>query len=377
MNNEKNSTTSSINAGEQARQSTGDQLLAGPKSSKPQATQLPDPSEAGTPAGSAHSPEPQQLNNESETAGGSNEPTRPARKGSLRDDAIEEKYGNYIISFGRSGSGKTTFQSFLLYYLTHSDSFKSSLLLSPEDTATGWDAQRIYNKWIDGWHRGEFPTRTEAKEDAIRELTLSVTPNTGNRTNLTFSFLEIAGELMERILPSDENDPILPKTLVRYLENSNIKFAILLFIDPETAAQDDQLFDNLFSYLDINFPGLRNRISLGIVISKPETSLDIFKRNWPGFGHYANLKGDLCEDYLERMTPRLLQTLNAWERPDSIQIMTMSLGEVESRSTDTGAMLIRKDFNDIKKTFGWLYNQFSGERLGLRWWQKLLKWIRE
>lgn len=300
-----------------------------------------------------------------------------ARRGALRDDAIEDKQGNYIISFGRAGCGKTTFQSYLLYYLTHSDAFNSSLVIAPEDTATGWDAQRIYNNWMAKWQIGQFPDATAASEDAIRELTVAATPRVGSCARLTLSFLEIAGELMERILPTDQKDPELSTTLVRYLQNERINFTILLFIEPTTADKDDVLFDNLFTYLKVNFPHLVSSMSLGVVISKPEASLEIFKQRFPGFSHYATLKGDLCEDYIERMTPRLFQTLNAWDRPDQVQIMTMSLGDVEPDEHGKTSYVARKDFHDIEKIFAWLYKQFTGERLGLKWWQQWYKWIRE
>lgn len=362
-------------ADEQTKQSVEDQLLGKTRPLSSRASETNDYNNNET--RNIPSDKPYSQNSKAEISGNSEIGERNSRRGSLRDDTIEDKHGNYILSFGRPYSGKTTFQSFLLYYLTHATGFKSNLLISPEDTATGWDAQRIYNAWMDNWQRGEFPMRTDAREESIRELTLSVTPKTGNQTNLTFSFLEVSGELMEKILPTDEDDPVLPKTLVRYLENSKIKFAILLFINPETAQKDDQLFDNLFTYLDINFPELRNQMSLGIVISKPEKSLEIFKKNWPGFSHHASLKGDVCEDYLERMTPRLFQTLNSWDRQENTQIMSMSLGDVEFNHTDGSTLLVRKDFNDIQKTFAWLYKQFSGEALGLRWWEKLVKWLRE
>jgi len=375
MNNHQNVTTAKSSFNEQRKQSIGEQLLGEPNPSR-------------TIASTRSNSEKKQIVDQPGIGSIEQGPfvkaqespsTNPmmGRRGSLRDDSIEDKKGNYIISFGRPASGKTTFQSFLLYYLMHSGEFKSNLVIEPEKTATGWDAQRLYNRWIEGWQRGEFPTRTDTREDSIRELTLSVTPKVGNKTNLNFSFLEVSGELMEKILPTDESDPILPKTLVRYLENSSITFSILLFINPETAQQDDQLFDNLFTYLDINFPRLRDQISLGVVISKPESSLAIFKKNCPGYSHHAYLKGDLCEDYLERMTPRLFHTLNSWANQEKIKIMTMSLGEIEYDSHQGTELLVRKDFNDVQKTFGWIYKQFSGEALGLTWWQKMFKWIRE
>lgn len=296
------------------------------------------------------------------------------RKGSLKDDAIEEKKGNYIISFGRAKSGKTTFQSFLLYYLTHSNQYKSNLVISPEETATGWDAQRIYNEWMSNWQDGVFPRATAARENDIRELTISVKPKTGNLEKVDFSFLEISGELMEKIMPSDDTDPILIDTLIRYLKNENINYIFYLFIDPQTASEDDILFDNLFSFLKVNFSHLFYSMSLGIVISKPEESLKIFKKSFPGYSHYVELKGDLCEDYIERMTPRLFQTLNSWDPQNRVQIMTMSLGEYDENDTQ---LLIRKEFYDIDRIFRWAYKQFTGQNLGLNWWQKFIKWIKE
>lgn len=299
------------------------------------------------------------------------------RKGSLKDDDIEGKKGNYIISFGKAGSGKTVFQSFLIYYLTHSGRFSTNLVISPEDTAIGWDGQRLYNEWISTWQNGDFPKGTDAKEESIKELTVSVKPKIGNCEEVNISFLEIAGELMEKIIPADERNPELITTLVRYFQNQNIKFTFLLFVDPKTARVDDILFDNLFTFIRINFPDLINSMSLGVVISKPEESLGVFKKNFPGYGHYVEIKGDLCEDYIERMTPRLYQTFNSWEPQNRVQIMTMSLGEVEVNNETNASILVRKNYHDIERIFAWLYNQITGQKLGLNWWQKLLKWLQE
>ncbi|MEX0730385.1 MAG: hypothetical protein WED00_00125 [Aquisalimonadaceae bacterium] len=301
----------------------------------------------------------------------------PALRGRLRDDDIEAKTGDYLLSFGYPGSGKTTFQSFLSYYVTHVGSFQARPLIDPEDSALGWEPMATYNDWIKLWRDGRFPPPNPMDDSDIRELTFEVKPKEGVKTPLTFSFLEVSGELMREVMADRDRDPGLTDTVRRYLANESIRMILVLIVDPEhdQRGENDLLFQNLFTFLDVNFPGFRERASLALLISKPDTALYMLKREKPGFRHYAELRGDLCEDYIETFLPATYNVLDSWPNQGRVQIMTLHLGEVVQEGGEP--RIVKHDHRDIEKIFSWIYTQFTGARLGPKWWQKALQWIRE
>lgn len=311
-----------------------------------------------------------------ESAGSEDQNPAP-RRGRLGDDEIEAKSGDYLLSFGHPGSGKTTFQSFLSYYITHVGPFNARPLLDPEDTALGWEPMATYNDWIKLWRDGRFPPSNPMDDSDIRELTFEVTPREGVKTPLTFSFLEVSGELLREVMAERDRDPALTSTVLRYLANEKIGVILCLIVDPDhdEGRENDLLFQNLFTFLDVNLPGFRDRASLALLISKPETGLDMLKEAKPGFRHYAELRGDLCEDYIETFLPATYSILESWPNKKRVQIMTLHLGEVVEAAG--GPQIRKRDYKDIEKIFGWIYTEFTGERLGPKWWQKALQWIKD
>lgn len=301
---------------------------------------------------------------------------RPVR-GRLRDDDIESKSGNYLVTFGYPGAGKTTFQSFLAYYVNHSSEFRSRLVVSPEDSVQGWEPQAIYNEWLKLWRQGIFPRRNEIQDHDIRELSFEVNPKKGVRTPLKFSFLEVSGELMRTVIADEREDPNLTETIRRYFENSSIRMTLVLMIDPDhdQAGENDLLFQNLFTFLEVNYPGFADRSSLALLISKPERALSMLKNARPGLKHHASLHGELCEDYIEAFLPATYNIFDAWPSTERTSIMTLHLGEMEGSEGDP--RLVSPDYKDISSIFEWFYYDFTRERLGPKWWQRVFEWIKQ
>jgi len=305
----------------------------------------------------------------------SSETERPIR-GRLRDGSIEEKVGNYIFTVGYPGSGKTVFQSFLTYYINHSPDFRSQPVLDPEDVQ-GWAAQATYNDWITRWHRGEFPNPNAFIEDDIQELSFIVNPKRGVTSPLRFSFLEVAGEFLRQVIADEHQDPTLVETLRRYLENSRLQFLLVLVIDParDDDRENDLLFQNFFTFLDVNCPDIYSRSSLALLISKPNEALGKLKNAKPGLRHHAELRGELCEDYIETFLPATYNRLDTWIPQERATVMSLNIGEIDdARETPR---IVKPDMRDISKIFSWIYSNFTKEKLGPKWWQRIIAWIRE
>jgi hypothetical protein len=297
------------------------------------------------------------------------------RRGLLRDDDIESKTGNYILSFGFPGSGKTTFQSFLIYYLTHIGPFNANPVVLPEESALGWEPMAKYNEWIKLWNKGELPPPNPTNEDDISELLLDVDPKIGRRPKLKFGILEASGELMSRIMADRSNDPKLAPTLEKYVNNPGIKMTLLLLVDPDSYDDNDLLFQNLFSFLDANVEDYRSRLSLGILVPKPAKALTLLKEAKPGYSHHSEFRGDLLDAFVEHFAPRTYKILDNWPNQSRVSVMTLHLGEMEEHAG--GKRIRRADYHDIERIFEWLYRQFTGEPLEPRWWQKAFRWLQQ
>ncbi|BAU57658.1 hypothetical protein HH1059_09640 [Halorhodospira halochloris] len=282
---------------------------------------------------------------------------------------------NYLLSFGFPGSGKTTFQSFLVYYLTHIGPFDAHPRINPLGNAQGWDPMVTFNEWIRLWHQGKFPPANPVDERDIRELAFDIQPLQGKRQPpLELSLVEVSGEFMARVIAERDHDPDLVDAVADLFGDDQINLTLVFIIDPDHGDENDVLFQNLVTFLDVHFPGARERMSLAIMISKPEASLQLLQSRYSEYSNHTELRGDLCEDYVRLMAPRTHRILDSWPSLQRVQLMTLHLGELGSQ--DGEPRVHRIDYTDIEAIFGWLYSQFTGSGLGPSVWQQFLEWLR-
>jgi hypothetical protein len=290
----------------------------------------------------------------------------------LIEDNIESRAGNYLLSFGFPGSGKSTFQSFLYHYLVEVGSFETQPQIDGFNETRNWDGLRLVNEWRRLWHQREFPARTAIGEENIREILLRVRPMRGVQTELNFGLLEVSGELMQTVMPGETRDPSLARTLQIYLDNPQIHFVVVFIVDPARGRENDILFDNFFRFLDLNFPQRRNQMALALLISRPEVALNQLKREVRGLEHAQRLTPTLCLEYAQRYIPGTFRVWDTWPMPSRVMLSSLYLG---SPAAD-GQRLERPDYSDIEQIFAWLYHQFTASHLGPTWWQRILQWFR-
>jgi energy-coupling factor transporter ATP-binding protein EcfA2 len=294
----------------------------------------------------------------------------------LSNDEIEEKSGSYLLSVGYAGSGKTTFQSFLTYYLSHESPHSVEHASDPTESAQGWAPMRIYNDWVSRWHDGSFPLSTATGEDGIREISLRIETPIGKKTPLDLTFLEVSGENLQQVIAGDDNDPIMLRTLHRFFENKKIKWAICLVLDPGQEDANDRLFENFIRFLDVNYENIRQEMRIAVLVSKPNEALRLLKQRNPKYQHIQEMRGDVLEAYVANVAPRTLKIMDAWPDQNATSIMSLKIGDI-TESPDGTQKVSRKDCRDIKQIFEWLYHQFTGTKLKPTWWQQLIQWLRE
>jgi len=259
---------------------------------------------------------------------------RPPQKRGLRvEDIAARNKGNHIMSFGFPGSGKTTFQWFLMMYLIHEGAFQTTVRVPETLNGEDWDGRRTINDWTSLWIEGRFPEPTQASESDIREITAHVVPTEGKRIDLEFSFLEVSGELLKLAIPEADRrpqiTPLIHEHFKNCLEKPHCKIVLMLLLHPDVE-ENDRLFASFIAYLDKKFPGLREHMSLGVIISKPETSLARLRKFGSSDGrfNYDHFDGEALEDYLNRFCGETYTIWRDWPVQDATLLAPLHLGEI-------------------------------------------------
>ena len=274
---------------------------------------------------------------------------------------IEDRSGNYIISFGFPGSGKSTFQSFLTRYIEEGDVFRHSVgKVDGNDNST-----RLINEWRKDWKQNRFPEATARGEHNITELRLSVTPIEGQTKQISFGFLEMSGENQATVVPSEGAAGSMVAPLRSFLRNTRVNPILVLFVDPEEQSgrdPNDTIFMNLLDYLEANFDRRTiSRIAILLLVPKPALALSVLRqlpearRRYHGLSHVEELNADLVELYLELTIPGTFKRIEDW--PSPWQYARLHVGDPVEGDPNSYE---NASFEDIEKIFHWIYGIFSG-----------------
>ncbi len=294
-----------------------------------------------------------------------------SRTGISVEEITNKKDGNYIFTFGFPGSGKTTFQWMMMNYLLNEGPFHSEIQIPDRDTGQDWEGRNIINTWKSQWIEGRFPDPTASGENDIREVQVHAKTTAGKKLSVDFSFLEVSGELMRQVLPESGAAPRFSPLLSAYLANPRLKFCVILMLSPEVE-ENDQLFASFMAYVQKNFPGLRDRMSLGVVISKPKESLARLQTYGTPDGcmAYDKLDADALMGYLNRFCGETYQIWATWPKESQTLLAPLRLGEIEL--SEGSPRLVSPDFSDIEQIFFWVFEQFTGKQPGPTLVQRLL-----
>jgi len=301
-------------------------------------------------------------------------PIPERRRSRLLSEDISKKSGNYIFTFGFPGSGKTTFHSFLIRYLMEEGPFNTTFINQNSEGHVDYDINRMVSSWQSEWREGRFPRATPVGEEQIRELSFKVVPLRGVRTPLEFTILEVSGEMLQTVMPTENNDPMLSRILRELLSNQNINLMLILLINPDVH-DNDTLFLNFMNYMDTNLGfDIREKAILGVVISKPVEALKTLKELRSGYDGVAELRGEYCEDYVETFARSTYRSWHAWPNPKKKMISRLFIGDVVFDGSEP--RLFRPHYGSVERIFDWVYFQFTERKLGPTLFQRIFSWIR-
>jgi len=299
-------------------------------------------------------------NQEQQLTGAATRP-RNANLGNLPSrEELEARSGNYILSFGFAGAGKSSFQSHLARWILEGRDFIPHVAKTDANDAS----TRLINIWREDWRSNRFPDSTIPGERNVTELRLKATPNSGQKTPVVFSFLEISGEDLESVIPKDGAATMLG-SLRAFITNPKISPMMIFFVDPDHD-DNDTMFFNLLDYLEANFKRpVIERLSLLVLIPKPKTALANMRQSpkcraeYNGLEHIEELNNELVELYLETFLPSAYSRIKVWK--GEWQHARFCIGDpVPGRETHFENM----SFVDISKIFSWIYTRFTGKKLG-------------
>ena len=275
---------------------------------------------------------------------------------------IEERTGNYLISVGLPGSGKTVLQSFT----TYSMSVAGNLSVKPDNIENdkgeiNHQAQHLRTVWLNDWQQGQFPKGTPLKENEIREIRLNI-ENLENRSqNFNFSFLEIAGENFKDVVP-EGSVPILYDRIKRFLTNTNIKLNIAFILKTDEKLgelSNDALFTNFIDFIEANLKlDLTQKVGLILVVPNPKS---VF-----GQEDWSRMRSNQSSDrrfYKERLRKYIYDnfpaTYTIYDRWNSKNraITIFHIGD------ERDGQLQNKDFKDARSFINLNYNFFTGKNL--------------
>ena len=282
--------------------------------------------------------------------------------------------GNFIIPFGLPGSGKTTFLASLFKFLNESNSLQSEIQIPQRGNVPNYAGQAMLNEWERVWRTGRFLGATQVGDAGIRELSYLVKPQKGEKTHLNFNVIEVSGEELVKVIAEPNRDPRLPPAIETVFNNKHIKPMILMIVHPNQN-RNDELFQNLIVYLRKNIPERVSTIPICVIIANPKLALAHLQKKRPDMSVHSELTGSICSEYLKVFAPKAHAIFKSWN-PKKRAISSLYVGEIETFEDADNMTLERITvYSDThaKRIFSWIYTQFTGKKLGPKWWQR---WFR-
>ena len=242
-------------------------------------------------------------------------------------------------------------QSHLLRFLFESGEFSTN----PDTEGSGEDFAftQTLSHWQECWEQGRFPDSThKERSDHFRYLVKPISDNILRR-NFQFGFIEISGEHLSRVRGRG-NKPRLPDAIHAFLANRECRLVFLLVCNGAKLRANDAFFQDFLSYFSY-YPELAFRLNtpIGVVVSDPEAASVLLSRQTDMYqaAFQPGSDGFNANVVIKKFLPQTYGRLNGWKRKPIVT--GFSVGEVVS--VQGQVRLVRPDFNDARKLFGWIY----------------------
>jgi hypothetical protein len=294
-------------------------------------------------------------------------------------EGIDKTTGNYLLTLGYPGSGKTVLQSFIYYYIATDGAYSGSLEKHRKGAQPSHLTQTLLNKWVKDWSDRKLPESTRESVDAIREIRLRLTPKINTSKSFNFSFVEVSGELIKSVVPTEVQAGSIVETMHSFLTAPKSKKMIVYVFDHNEDSNNDELFSSLIQYLENAMRGkLDKSYSLMIIVPNPNLVLQRISSDERYGRKYSNineLTPAALRHYLRVKAPQLVTTFRYWKKSKK-GIYKFHIGEASENAT--GDQILESfDFKDSGRIVDFCYQQFHGTKLKEGWFTRLTKVIRD
>lgn len=280
---------------------------------------------------------------------------------------IAKRRGNYLLTVGRQGSGKSTLQSYLLRYLERG--MEHTLYENLGDETEHDLEMRVRQKlteWQEDWKYDLLPRRTEMRQPI--EFRFHSRPINGrDKDLLEFSFFEIAGEDLKIDYSDDARGKLYP-SLRTFLANRNCRFQFLFIVNGQDAHADDEFFSNFLAYLRRSVSErFWKESAICLVFSYPKAAFlnlkgELKKRNEPPLSVTSFHTKEAQYKFIKTFLPQTFARLTEWEKEPGRA--PFHIGDIDfdfKHPTDPDRKRVRKwEPEDTRWLYWWIYTNFMG-----------------
>ncbi len=275
---------------------------------------------------------------------------------------IGERTGNYLISVGLPGSGKTVLQSFTTYSMSVAGNLSAKPDIAEENEGINHQAQQLRTSWLDEWKVGQFPKGTPLRENEIREIRLKIENLQNNSQSFNFSFLEIAGENFKDVVPTAISAPMLFNRINAFLTNEKIRLNIAFILKADERlgeATNDALFTNFIEFIEVQLKlDLTQKVGLILVVPNPklvfgESDWQRMRSNQSSDRKFYNKR---VKDYIYKNFPATYTIFDRWNTKKRA-ITIFHIGD------ETEGRLKNENFRDARSFINLNYSFFTGKNL--------------
>jgi energy-coupling factor transporter ATP-binding protein EcfA2 len=261
------------------------------------------------------------------------------------NENIANNKGNFLVTVGNPGSGKSSLQNYLIWRLWYDEQLYFEY--GSEYDTPKHDAN--LNAWVQDFADGFLPARTTT--GLLQKYTISFGQK--SRPNLALSFLEVSGEDIVPIVPSQNSDgtPALESQLTELLASEcNFRFLFVADSGPQVPSRsrvnEDVLFSTLLKHLiDPNGIGKR-KIRVLFVASKWDLGTIEFRSE---------------REFFMKRFPQTRAVVSSTERITASYV-PFSVGKVEIDKSNR-PRISRPSKTSGAMVLNWIYYSFTGREL--------------
>lgn len=299
-------------------------------------------------------------------------------------EMAEQAEGNFFLSFGKVGAGKTTLHFHLLRYLEQRPDFEGEEVIDPtlSDGQRAAQSQLITN-WRNRWSDGSFPDAT-LRTDEVRAIRYSIRPTIGRGPRTKITFLEVAGELLSDLVTDDPDQrQDLPGALCALLDNKNVNLIIAFVVAPtaleteEDGKYPDTLYTAFLNYIRGHHSAApdRTRTPLMIVINNPDEGFRVVPRLNIDQQGATTWTPEIVEKFLEYVLPSFIQVYRRWPAKAK-KITLFKVGNLKTVPDNNGREITiignPPFYRHAAIVSKFMYETFTGIRIRHPLWKRLL-----